>query len=121
MGRRAVALIVTLALGPFVAPLPAGAQQPATARRIGFLGSSGATAAPQVVEAFRQGLRELGYVEGQNIAIEYRWAEGRYERLPALAAELVRLKVDVIVTVCAGGPGCPASDQDDPYCDGGRC
>ena len=51
-----------------------------------------------VVEAFRQGLRELGYVEGQNIVLEYRWAEGQLERLPALAAELVRLKVDVIVT-----------------------
>jgi putative tryptophan/tyrosine transport system substrate-binding protein len=49
--------------------------------------------------AFRQGLRDLGYVEGQNMTIEYRWAEGRFERLPDLAAELVRLKVDVIVSV----------------------
>ena len=109
MGPRAIALIVTLALGPFVAPLPAGAQQPATAPRIGFLGSTGATAAPQVVEAFRQGLRELGYVEGQNVAIEYRWAEGRYERFPALAAELVRLKVDVIVT--GSVPGAQAAQH----------
>src|SRR5207244_3584263 len=58
------------------------------------------------IESFRQGLRELGYVEGQNIAIEYRFAEGRPERLPALAAELVRLKVDVIV---AGGPPAPGA------------
>ena len=59
---------------------------------------------PHDLEAFRQGLRELGYVEGQNIAIEYRFAEGQPERLPALAAELVRLKVDVIVTAAPGRP-----------------
>jgi putative ABC transport system substrate-binding protein len=61
------------------------------------------------VEAFRQGLRDLGYVEGQNIAIEYRWAEGKYERYPALAADLVRFKVDVIVAV--GGAATEAAQQ----------
>src|SRR2546427_1104729 len=76
----------------------AEAQQPAKVPRIGYL--TGATPDGQSarVEAFRQGLRELGYVEGKNIVIEYRWAEGKIERLPDLATELVRLKVDVIVT-----------------------
>ena len=80
-------------------PLAAEAQQaPAKVPRIGFLvGASPADGAP-FLEIFRQALRELGYVEGQNITIEYRFAEGRPDRLPAVAAELVRLKVDVIVT-----------------------
>lgn len=90
-----VALIVTLALSILLAPLAAEAQRTGTVHRIGFLGAS--RASPHFLEAFRQGLRELGYAEGKNIVIEYRWAEGRYERLPGLAAELVRLKVDVIV------------------------
>ena len=80
----------------------AHAQQPTKVPRIGYL--TGATRDGQSarIEAFRQGLRELGYVEGKNIVIEYRYAEGKLDRLPALAAELVRLKVDVIVT---GGGG----------------
>jgi putative ABC transport system substrate-binding protein len=74
------------------------AQQPTKIPRIGYL--TGATPVGQLarVEAFRQGLRELGYIEGKNIAIEYRYAEEKFDRLPGLAAELVRLKVDVIVT-----------------------
>jgi putative ABC transport system substrate-binding protein len=79
-------------------PFPARAQQPKKIPRIGYLGASSASAASVRVEAFRQGLRELGYVEGKNIVIEYRFAEGKLDRLPALAAELVRLKVNVIVT-----------------------
>jgi putative ABC transport system substrate-binding protein len=76
----------------------ADAQQPTKVPRIGFLtGVSPATNSARH-EAFRQGLRELGYVEGKNIVIEYRSAEGKLDRLPALAAELVRLKVDIIVT-----------------------
>ena len=76
----------------------AQAQQPKKVPRIGFLvGESASLAAPRT-EAFRQGLRELGYVEGKNIAIEYRYSEGKRHRIPELAAELVRLKVDVIVT-----------------------
>ena len=80
---------------------PAEAQQTKKIPRIGFLGVVPASAAGGRIEAFRQGLRELGYVEGKNIVIEYRHAEGKLERMPALAAELVRLKVDVIV---AAGP-----------------
>src|SRR5207253_4740524 len=79
----------------------ANAQQPAKVPRIGFLSSLSPAAVSARMDAFRQGLRELGYVEGKNIVIESRWAEGKSERLPELAAELVRLKVDVIVT---GGP-----------------
>jgi len=90
--------IGTLAVFLLVVPLASEAQAPAKVHRIGFLTSRSPTDSPHLLEAFRQGLRELGYVEGQNIAIEYRFAEGRPERLPALAAELVRLKVDVIVT-----------------------
>jgi ABC-type uncharacterized transport system substrate-binding protein len=77
---------------------PAGAQQPTQVPRIGFLAALSPSAMSGRVEAFRQGLRELGYVEGKNIVIEYRSADGKLDRLPALAAELVRLKVDVIVT-----------------------
>jgi putative ABC transport system substrate-binding protein len=87
------ALAAALAL--LAAPLAAPAQQsPGKTARIGLLFF---VTSPSLDEAFRQGLRELGYVEGQNIAIEYRSAEGKVERLPGLAAELVRLKVDVIV------------------------
>ncbi len=77
---------------------PAEAQQPTKVPRIGFQSASFPSAIAARIEAFRQGLRELGYVEGKNIVIEYRYAEGKLDRLPALAAELVRLKVDVIVT-----------------------
>ena len=71
------------------------------------------------IEAFRQGLRELGYVEGKNIVIEWRYAEGKLDRLPALAAELVRLKVDVIVTAGPGqNPCCQESNFYDSHCHG---
>jgi putative ABC transport system substrate-binding protein len=81
------------------APLAAEAQQAASRPRIGFLGTSSLSdpRAARLVVAFQQGLRELGYVEDQNIAIEFRWAEGKYDRLPGLAAELVRLKVNLLV------------------------
>src|SRR5262245_7478339 len=81
------------------AAVVAEAQQPAKAPRIGFLGGSSPSAISARIETFRQGLRELGYVEGKNIFIEWRFAEGKFDRLPDLAAELVRLKVDVIVTL----------------------
>lgn len=76
------------------------AQQPKTNARIGFLGATSPSVEAARIEAFRDGLRELGYVEGHNTVIEWRWAEGKLELLPRLAAELVRLNVDVIV---AGG------------------
>src|SRR5438094_2336377 len=77
--------------------------------RIGYLGSSSPSLEPHFVEAFRQKLRELGHIEGENIAIEYRWAEGQDDRLPDLAAELVRLQPNVIVTT--GTPGIIAAKQ----------
>ena len=79
----------------------AEAQQPTKVPRIGYLTGNFPSAIAERTEAFRQGLRELGYVEGKDIVIEYRYAEGKLERLPTLVSELVRLKVDVIVT---GGP-----------------
>jgi putative ABC transport system substrate-binding protein len=82
-------------------PLSKGQQLPKLAR-IGFLGNSTPALEAHLVAAFRQGLREVGYEEGRNIVIEYRWAEGKYERFPALIAELIAQKVDVIVT--AGTP-----------------
>ncbi|MDH3445791.1 MAG: ABC transporter substrate-binding protein, partial [Deltaproteobacteria bacterium] len=77
---------------------PADAQQPEKVPRIGYLSGSPPSAIAERIEAFRQGLRELGYMEGKNIVIEWRSAEGKRDRLPALATELVHLKVDVIVT-----------------------
>ena len=94
--------IATLALSLLWAPLAADAQQSGKVPRIGFLGNSTATLEANLVGPFREGLRDLGYVEGRNILIEYRWAEGKYERFPTLIAELIAQKVDVIVT--AGTP-----------------
>jgi ABC-type uncharacterized transport system substrate-binding protein len=100
MTRLAVAV---LCLSLLAAPLAAEAQQVGKrVPRIGYLDGGSISANSVRIEAFRRGLRELGYVEGQNISIEWRSAEGRADRLPGLAAELVRLKVDVIVTGGAG-------------------
>jgi putative ABC transport system substrate-binding protein len=106
MDRRA--FIGTLAGGLLAAPLAAGAQQAAKAARIGYLATNLAANA-RLHEAFRQGLRDLGYVEGRNVVIEVRDAEGRNERFPALAAEVVALKVDVIVAPST--PGAMAAKQ----------
>ncbi len=102
--RTTAGLIVALAL--LAAPLAADAQQPGKVPRIGFLWASSPSdpASQRYREVFRRGLRDLGYIEGQNIAIESRSAEGKYDRLPGLAAELVRLQVDVIVAVGAAAP-----------------
>ena len=88
---------LTLSASLFLFSICAAAQQPTKVPRIGFLSAASSSAISARVEAFRQGLRELGYVEGKNIFIEWRFAEGKSDRLPSLAAELVRLKVDVIV------------------------
>jgi putative ABC transport system substrate-binding protein len=92
-------LVFVLAVGILAVPPAGETQQGAAIPRIGFLSASSSSdpRTPHHLGAFREGLRELGYVEGQNIAIEYRWAEGKYDRLPGLAAELVSLKVDIIV------------------------
>src|SRR5262249_58643897 len=103
---RRIGLAVVLAIS-VLAPLAADAQSPSTTPRIGWLAPF-SSSDPQVqggVDLFRQTLRELGHVEGQSVAIEYRWAEGKPERLPALATELVRLKVDVILTAGGVPPG----------------
>ena len=100
----AVALLLHL-----VAPLAGEAQQPREGHRIGILVGSSASFVTPYIETFRQALRGLGYLEGQNIAFEYRYAEGNYERLPILAADLVRIKVDVIVT--EGTPPSRAAKQ----------
>src|SRR5262249_37972895 len=103
MNRRA---FVT-GLGAVLATPRTGGAQRSPVPRVGYVGNSSPSLEPDLVDAFRQGLREFGYAEGQNISIEYRWAEGRYERFPGLVADLVRLKVDVIVT--AGTPGALAA------------
>ncbi|HKF74137.1 MAG TPA: ABC transporter substrate-binding protein [Stellaceae bacterium] len=88
---------VTLFCSAAAWPLAAAAQTSPKIPRVGFIGGARPTETAHVFEAFRQGLRELGYVEGQTIMLEVRWAEGRLERIPELVAELVRLKVDVLV------------------------
>src|SRR3977135_1976682 len=89
------------ATAPSILPFPAHAQQPGKLPTIGFLGTPTPSAWSQWTAAFVQRLRELGWSEGRTVAIEYRWAEGRSERYTEIAAEFVRLKVDVILT--AGG------------------
>jgi putative ABC transport system substrate-binding protein len=96
MIRRALVYLIALAITS--APLPAEAQQAGRVPRIGFLSATSPSDRPALLDAFRQRLRELGWVEGQNIVIDYRYAEGRVDRLPDFAAELVRLKVDLIVS-----------------------
>ena len=99
-----------LALGIATAPLASFAQQqPGKVYRIGFLGVGSAAGYVNEVQAVRSGLRDLGYVEGKNIVIEYRWAEGKPDQLNDVAAELVGLKVDVIVTHAL--PGALAAKQ----------
>src|SRR5262245_24892866 len=92
------------ALGGAAAAWPLAARAQQKIHRIGFLGNSTPTLEAGLITPFRNGLRGLGYEEGRNIVVEYRWAEGRYERLPTLIAELIAAKVEVMVTA-----GTPAS------------
>ena len=105
--KRRDTLPALFALAASNLPMHGFAQQSAKAARIGFLGAVSRSGYEDRVEALLAGLRDLGYVVGENLAIEFRWAEGKYDRLPELAAELVRLKVDVIVT--HGAPGTRAA------------
>jgi putative ABC transport system substrate-binding protein len=108
MRRREFISLLSAAVASW--PLVARAQQPsARVFRIGFLGLPTADSLPERPEAFRAGLRELGYREGRDFVIEYRWADGKYEQLPALLDDLIRLKVDVIVT--HGTPGVLAAKK----------
>jgi putative ABC transport system substrate-binding protein len=103
---RKIVMRLTLCAMLFALCFSAEAQQPGRVNRIGFLGNSTAVLEANLIGPFREGLRDLGYIEGKNISIEYRWAEGKYERFPDLIAELIALKVDVIVT--AGTPATQA-------------
>jgi putative ABC transport system substrate-binding protein len=96
------AFVGTLASG-LLAALPAEAQQAGKMYRIGFVEAGAPSANQHFLDAFKRGLRELGYVEGQNILIEERWAEGQNERFPTLLAELIRLKVDLVVQASTSG------------------
>ena len=113
--------VLTLCAMLFALCPSASAQQPKKVPRIGYPVAVRFSYRVRPAEAIRLALRELGYMEGQNIAIEYRYAEGKLIRLPELAAELVRLKVDIIV-VSGGGrldPGGQGCDQDDSHRYGG--
>jgi ABC-type uncharacterized transport system substrate-binding protein len=107
MRRRG--FIVMLGGAAVAWPLAARAQQLGKRSRIGYLGVSSSSLEPHYTDAFRQKLRDLGYIDGENIAIEFRWAEGQDDRLPGLATELVSLNPDVIVTT--GTPGALAAMQ----------
>jgi ABC-type uncharacterized transport system substrate-binding protein len=96
--KRAAVPSILIAVTLLAVAVIAEAQQPTKVPRIGYLSATSPSANVTRIEAFRQGLRELGYVEGKNIVIEWRYAEGKLDRVKELAAELVRLKVDVIVT-----------------------
>jgi putative ABC transport system substrate-binding protein len=97
MTRPTIRLLVTLALGFLVAPLAPEAQPPTPVHRIGVLAGRATREQDRNVKAFLEGMRALGYVEGQNLVLEYRGSAGQHERFPALAAELVRLPVDVLL------------------------
>jgi putative ABC transport system substrate-binding protein len=103
--------LISLLGGAAAWPLAARAQQPsAKVFRIGFLGLLNAGSLPKRTETFRASLRDLGYQEGRDFVIEYRWADGNYDRLPTLVEDLIRLKVDVIDT--HGTPGVCAKQAD---------
>ena len=105
----------------FLTAQVADAQQPGKVPRIGYLSQFSGSAGPQSPQltGFLIGMRELGYIDGKNIAIEYRFTEEKMDRLPEVAAELARLKVDIIVTETDGGSPCEKGNPDNPHRDGG--
>src|SRR2546425_2149204 len=119
MWCSAVGGIVTLILGLLATPFAVQGQPAKNVPRIGFLSAASPAALSARTEAFRQGLRELGYVAGKNIIIEWRYAEENLDRLRELAAELVRLKVEYHYHGCTViNPCCPGSNCDDSHCHG---
>ena len=109
MIAKAFIIVVAFTISVLITPSASQAQHRGHVPRVGYLGTSSASLEPELVKAFREGLRDHGYVEGQNIVIEYRWAEGNYQRFPALVADLLKLKVDLILT--AGTPGALAAKR----------
>ena len=107
--RVAIVLVIALAVVMSAGRAVEGQPRPAKTPRIGYISGGSPQVVARTVDALKQGLRDLGYVEGQNLLIEYRFAEGRFERLPDLAADLVRLNVDVIVA--QGDPVIAAAKQ----------
>jgi hypothetical protein len=106
---RLIGLAVILTVSLVLAPLAAETQQPGKVARVGVIEATSPSAGRPILDAFRQGLRDLGYTEGQNVLIEERWAEERPERFPSLIAELVRLTPDVIVV--GSNPGARAASR----------
>src|SRR5438132_12750450 len=107
--REFITALGGAAAGAVTWPLPVGAQKAAKVPRIGYLGYSAPPLERHLVEVFQEGLRNIGYVDGRSVAIEYRSAEGALERLPVLANELLGLNVDIIVTLAT--PGALAAKQ----------
>src|SRR5690349_23010984 len=93
MIAKAFIIVAAFTIGVLITPSASQAQQRGHVPRVGYLGTSSASLEAELVKAFREGLRNHGYIEGQNIALEYRWAEGNYQRFPDLVADLVKLKV----------------------------
>src|ERR1700757_4058114 len=101
MRRREFIMLIGVA--PVAWPLAARAQQPGKVHRIGFLGSATAAGSAKALGSLRAGLGDFGYIEGTNIGLEFRWAEGNYDRLPQLVEELIATNLDVLIT--HGTPG----------------
>ena len=113
IGNLAIALLVMILLWPHLAE----AQQPTKVPRIGYVAPLSPTSEATRIEAFRQGLRDLGYIEGKNILVEYRYAEGKSDRIPALVGELFQLKVDILVAEgLSATRAAKQADQDNPHC-----